>query len=125
MAALKKPTHREWQDWVAVALGVLILVSPFAVDERVNGLVALNAVVAGLVVTIVSQFELFGPTVRDEIVNGACGLWLVASPFVFGYGAAGQLRVWQFVLGAVVAAIAGVELLEGQAEGRPLTPIEP
>jgi hypothetical protein len=38
MSTVKKLAHREWQDWVCVALGVLILVSPFMVDERVAGL---------------------------------------------------------------------------------------
>ena len=110
MASLKKRVHREWQDWVCLATGVLILVSPFAVDERVNGLVTLNAVVVGLVVTIAAQFELFGPTVRDEVVNGACGLWLILSPMVFGYSWADQLKFWHFGLGAVVTVIAGLEL---------------
>jgi hypothetical protein len=93
-----------------LASGVLILVWPFAVDERVNGLVTLNAVVVGLVVTIAAQFELFGPTVRDEVVNGACGLWLILSPMVFGYSWADQLKLWHFGLGAVVTVIAGLEL---------------
>ena len=110
MATLKKRAHREWQDWVCLATGVLILVSPFAVDEWVNGLVTLNAVVVGLVVTIVAQYELFGPTVRDEVINGACGLWLILSPMVFGYSWADQLKLWHFGLGAMVAIIAGVEL---------------
>ena len=82
------------------------------VDERVNGTVTLNAVLVGLVVTIISQFEIFGPTVWEEVVNAACGAWLIASPFVFGYGGAGQLRFWHFVLGALIALVAVVEILQ-------------
>jgi hypothetical protein len=110
MAALKKLAHREWQDWVCVVLGVCTLVSPFMVDERVNGIVTLNGVVLGLVVTIISQFEIFGPTAWEEVVNATCGLWLIASPFVFRYAGAGQLRFWHFVLGALIAIIAVAEL---------------
>ena len=110
MSTVKKLAHREWQDWVCVALGVLVLVSPFMVDERVAGLATLNAVVLGLIVTVISQFEIFGPTVWEEVVNAACGLWLVASPFVFGYSAAGTLRFWHFTVGALIAIVAIVEL---------------
>ena len=110
MAALKKLAHREWQDWVGVVLGVLILVSPFMVDERVSGLVTLNAVLLGLIVTIMSQFEIFGPTTWEEVVNGACGLWLLASPIVFRYVGGGQLRFWHFVLGALVVILAVFEI---------------
>jgi hypothetical protein len=110
MAALKKLAHREWQDWVCVALGVLILVSPFMVEERVTGPVTLNAVVVGLIVTIMSQFEIFGPTVWEEVINAGCGLWLLIAPFAFGYDGAGSLRLWHFIAGAVVAMLALLEL---------------
>jgi hypothetical protein len=86
MTALKKLAHREWQDWFGVVLGVLILVSPFMIEESVPGMVMLNAVMVGLVVTIISQFQIFGPTAWEEIVNAACGLWLIASPLpLFGF----------------------------------------
>jgi hypothetical protein len=110
MALWKKVTHREWQDWIGVGLGVLILVSPFIGDEPVGGIVMLNAVVVGLVVLIISQLEIVGPTSWEEIINAICGLWLIVSPLIFGYSAAGQLRYWHFGLGALVTIIALVEL---------------
>ena len=110
MTALKKLAHREWQDWFGVVLGVLILVSPFMIEESIPGMVMLNAVMVGLVVTVISQFQIFAPTAWEEIVNAACGLWLIASPLAFGYGGTGQVRFWHFVLGALVAVIAGIEL---------------
>jgi hypothetical protein len=110
MAPWKKVSHREWQDWVGVGLGVFILVSPFIGDELVAGIVILNAVVIGLVVLIISQLEIVGPTSWEEIINAICGLWLIASPLIFSYSAAGQLRFWHFCLGALVTIIALVEL---------------
>jgi hypothetical protein len=35
---------------------------------------------------------------------------LIVSPFIFGYAEAGTLRYWHFVLGALVALLAVVEL---------------
>jgi len=37
-------------------------------------------------------------------------LWLIASPFVFGYADAGTLRYWHFVLGFAVVLLAVLEL---------------
>jgi hypothetical protein len=110
MAAIKKFAHREWQDWVSVVLGVLLLVSPFMVEERVAADVTLNAVLLGLVVTVLSQFEIFGPAIWEEVVNAACGVWLIASPFVFGYAQGGALRVWHLVLGVLIALLAAIEI---------------
>jgi hypothetical protein len=110
MALWKKVTHREWQDWVGVGLGALTLVSPFIGDEPVGGIVMLNAVVIGLVVLMISQLEIVGPTSWEEIINAICGLWLIVSPLILGYSAAGQLRFWHFGLGALVTIIALVEL---------------
>jgi len=39
-----------------------------------------------------------------------CGLWLIASPFVFGYADAGTLRYWHVVLGIAVVLLAVLEL---------------
>jgi hypothetical protein len=42
--------------------------------------------------------------------SGTTGLWLIASPFIFGYAEAGALRYWHFVLGAAVVLLAMLEL---------------
>ena len=39
-----------------------------------------------------------------------CGLWLIASPFTFGYADTGTLMYWHFVLGTVVVLLAVLEL---------------
>jgi hypothetical protein len=46
----------------------------------------------------------------EEGLEAACGLWLIASPFIFGYAGAGSLRYWHFVLGAAVLLLAALEL---------------
>ena len=46
----------------------------------------------------------------EESLETACGLWLIASPFVFGYADAGTLRYWHFVFGFAVVLLAVLEL---------------
>jgi len=107
MAALKKITDHEWQDLACMGLGVLILLSPWVVPNDDMGIMTVNAVVIGLAVLLVSEFELAGHTAREEAANAVAGLWLIASPFVLGYG--GELRLWHLVLGGIVVAFAAVE----------------
>jgi hypothetical protein len=107
MAATNKITDHEWQDLACMGLGVLILLSPWVVPDAEIGLSTVNTVAVGLGVLLVSELELAGHTVREEAASGAMGLWLMASPFVFGYG--GELRLWHLVLGALVAAFAAAE----------------
>jgi O-antigen/teichoic acid export membrane protein len=69
---------------------------------REDGLCALVIALGALELTGLQRWEQGG-----EI---ACGLWLIVSPFIFGYAEADALRYWHFVLGALVALLAVVEL---------------
>ncbi len=105
-----KITEHEWQDLACMGLGVLILLSPWVVPNDDMGVMTVNTVVIGLVVLLVSELELAGHSSREEATNAAAGAWLMASPFVVGYG--GELRIWHLVLGALVMAFAAVEFLQ-------------
>jgi membrane protein YdbS with pleckstrin-like domain len=61
------------------------------------------------VVLAVSLFEIMMAVRWEEIIQFALGLWLAVSIFVLDYGAAGQLCVWHFVIGALVALVAAIE----------------
>jgi|SRR5262245_19057553 len=106
MAGIFK-VHRTWEDWVCIALGVVILLSPWQADHH---LVMWNAVIVGALVIAISALELSGLQRWEEGVGIICGLWLIMSPFVFGYADAGMLRYWHFALGAAVALLQAIEL---------------
>jgi hypothetical protein len=107
MAATNDISDHEWQDVACMGLGVLILLSPWIVHDEPAGIVKLNAAIVGLLVLLVSEVELSGHTVREEAVNAAAGLWLMASPFVLGCST--ELTIWHLALGALVALFAAVE----------------
>ncbi len=102
-------THQSWEDLVSAALGVLLLVSPILVQGEMPPPVMFSVLIAGIVVLAVSLFEIMMAGRWEEIIQFALGLWLAVSVFVLDYGAAGQLRVWHFVIGALVAFIAAFE----------------
>jgi hypothetical protein len=103
-------THRTWEDWTGMILGVLIGLSPWFADDAVNHAVTLNAVVIGLLVLGLAEFELVELHRWEEGVEIVLGSWLIASPFALGYAAEGTLRFWHFVLGAITVGLAALEL---------------
>lgn len=102
--------HRSWEDWLGIFLGVLAGLSPWFALDLSNPMVTLNAMAIGVLVVALASFELLDQERWEEVIEFACGAWLVASPFIFGYAGSGQLRFWHFAIGAVVIGLALVEL---------------
>jgi hypothetical protein len=103
-------THRSWEDWIGMLMGVLIGISPWLAEQQAEPAVMWNAVLVGALVLGLSQLEYVSLQRWQETGEIALGLWLIVSPFTFGYAEAGPLRYWHFVLGAIVAMLAALEL---------------
>jgi hypothetical protein len=99
-------SHRTWEDYVGIVLGVLIGLTPQIAGETSSLAVTLNAAAVGILVLVLACFELVYLRRAEEVEEFLCGAWLFASPFLFGYAEAGQLRWWHFSLGASVAILA-------------------
>jgi hypothetical protein len=102
--------HRTWEDWAGIALGVLVLLTPAVAGTVENGAAMFNAALIGIAIVALAAFEFVDLRRWEEFAELACGLWLVASPFILGYEAAGVLAYWHFSLGAIVAVLASLEI---------------
>ncbi|MGP0082184.1 MAG: SPW repeat protein [Steroidobacteraceae bacterium] len=102
--------HYGWEDCLSMALGALIVLTSWLVGDGGSQIVAVNAAIVGLLVLALGASEVVDLRRWEESLETACGLWLIASPFVFGYANAGTLRYWHFVLGFVVVLLAVLEL---------------
>jgi len=102
--------HRTWEDWTSMLIGVLIVISPWMATAVDSQFVVMNAVIFGALVLSLAQMEILVLRASEEWLELACGLWLTASPFVFGYAGTGELRYWHFILGALVVLLAVMEL---------------
>ena len=102
--------HRSWEDWLGMLLGVLIGLSPWLAGQQDHQAVMWNAILVGALVLGVAQLEYVSLQRWEEAGELALGLWLIASPFIFGYADTGDLRYWHFILGAVVVLLAVFEL---------------
>lgn len=109
-------THRSWEDWVGMLLGVLIMVSPWfplrasdIADVERSHLI-LNSFVVGMLVLGLAQLEYVALHRWEEVASILLGLWLMVSPLVLGYAGDQTLQLWHILLGALVAMIGALQL---------------
>jgi len=102
--------HYVWEDCLSMGLGALIVLTSWMVGDGASQIVATNTVVVGILVLALGASEFLDLRRWEEGLETACGLWLIVSPFVFGYADAGTLRYWHFILGAAVVLLAVLEL---------------
>jgi hypothetical protein len=102
--------HRTWEELIGIVIGALIMISPWLANAFDSQLVVMNAVIVGLIVLSLAGLEIVVLRASEEWLELACGVWLSASPFAFGYAGTGMLQYWHFGLGAVVVLLAAMEL---------------
>ena len=100
--------HRGWEDLLSAACGLLIVLSPALDPAQASATVVISAGLAGVIITMLALLELMDHQRWEEVAELACGLWIVLSPLLFGYG--GALRLSHYLLGAAVAVLALLEL---------------
>ncbi|NVN84979.1 MAG: SPW repeat protein [Rhodopseudomonas sp.] len=102
--------HYGWEDCVSMALGAVILLTAWLTgsSDSDSHAVAANATIVGILVLALGAAELVDLRRWEEACEAACGAWLIASPFVFGY--AGTVRLFHITLGVAVVLLAVLEL---------------
>jgi hypothetical protein len=110
-------THRPWEDWAGMLLGVLIVVSPWFpiqhshdVVDNERSIMVLNTFVVGMLVFGLAQLEYVALQRWEEVAEIVLGCWLIASPLLFGYTGDTMLAVWHGVLGALVVLLSTLQL---------------
>ena len=100
-------TRKRWQDWITLALGIWVLISPWVYGFAASGVATANAVVLGAVVIVYSAVELSVPRVWEEWLMLIGGLWLLVSPWVLGFEAK-TAAVWNTAVSGIVIALLAV-----------------
>jgi ABC-type branched-subunit amino acid transport system permease subunit len=110
-------THRTWEDWLGMLLGVLIVLSPWfptqashEIVDASRSYVILNTFVVGIIVFGLAQLEYVSLRRWEEVAGIVFGLWLIASPYMFGYSGDGMLRFYHSTLGSLVLLLAALQL---------------
>jgi hypothetical protein len=110
-------THRTWEDWLGMLFGVLIVLSPWfptqtshEIVDADRSYVILNAFAVGIIVFGLGQLEYVALQRWEEVAGILLGLWLIASPYMFGYSGDGMLSFYHSTLGSLVLLLAALQL---------------
>lgn len=103
-------THRTYEDWLGIMLGIVIALAPWITNETSDSSVVLNATVGGIAILMLAELDLVHFRRWMEIGQLIFGVWIAVSAVVFGYSASGALRFWHVPAGLLVALLGGFEL---------------
>ena len=112
---------RQWEDWCSWALGIWLLLSPWALffDQEPRALQ--TALIVGVLIIVAEVVELSIFRDWEEWINVVLGGWLAVSPWLLGL--ASNAARWNFVIvGVLVLALAIHELREMRADARSQPP---
>ena len=76
----------QWEDWMGVALGAWMLASPWVLGYSDSSAAVINASVLGTILVLEEFLELGAHETAEEWIDLVAGVWLLASPFVLGFG---------------------------------------
>ena len=98
-------------------LGVLIVLSPWfptqaahEMLEAERSFIVLNTFTVGIIVFGLAQLEYVALQRWEEVAEILVGLWLIASPYIFGDPDEGTSRVRHTGLGGLVVLLATLQL---------------
>ena len=78
-------TERRWQDWLNLAIGAWLFVSPWAIGFAGSETAAAwNAWIMGVAIIAFSAIAVSMPRAWEEAINILLGVWMVVSSWVLG-----------------------------------------
>lgn len=116
---LNLSVHRQWEDWASMALGFFVVISPWVTRTTEPQAAVLNAVIVGLLVLAIGTIEMQVIRRWEEWCEFLLGAWLAISPWALGYSHQGAATTLHVVLGAVIAALALLELWQDRDVATP------
>lgn len=83
----------KWEDWLGIALGLWLLASPWILDYTEQSAAAMNALFIGAALIGLELLNLDAHEDLEEWLDIAAGLWLLVSPFAFGFVQVGAAAI--------------------------------
>jgi hypothetical protein len=99
-----------WQDQVIVLMGVLLILSPWALGYPPSSAPSINARSCGVVMALLAAFDLFKTYVWAVLLNLFLGVWVALSPWVIGVVFVPPMTWTLLIVGVATVALALWEL---------------
>ncbi len=95
---------------VNVALGAILVWSPWLIGFEMDRVAMWTAVIGGTVITLVAVAAFLRVLEWEEWTNVVAGGCVAIAPWVFGFAPVGAAMWTHLILGALVALLAALEL---------------
>jgi SPW repeat-containing protein len=105
---------RQWEDWTSWALGIWLLLSPWALFFDGETRAMQNALAIGTLIIVAEIVELSIFRDWEEWINVGLAAWLLISPWVLGI-ASSAARINFIIVGVLVVALAFHEIRQMRA----------
>jgi SPW repeat len=106
MATFTERIRTDWQDTASVVLGLWLIVSPWILGYATELRPMANVVIVGAIIALIAAVALYAFRRWEEWINIALAVWLVASPWILGFGNRQTAVANQIIVGLLVAILA-------------------
>ena len=113
--------RNHWQDWLVMAVGLILLLIPFGVSyalpPETSAIVVRTAfVLTGLAVLLLGAIGVASETTWGDWAIIALGLWLIAAPWLLRFGTAGSVKWMSLAAGVIAIILAGLSIVDRRSE---------
>lgn len=95
---------------LSLLAGLWIIISAWVFGDIYTSGNAWNSIVIGAVIAVSSAIRFFSPrsAVGLSWINALLGIWMIISPWVYGYASTNEARTWNSVIFGMIVLILGV-----------------
>jgi len=107
-------TWKRLQDWLTVAIGVLLFIAPFALGATANQAAAWTAYVGGALLAIAGVWTLFNSSPANHFAEWAeigIGVLVFLAPWALGFTALTAMAWSAWIAGVLAVVFAGSVVL--------------
>lgn len=115
MATVTFTPPKQWEDWCDWALGIWLVLSPWALLFEYDSKATRNAVIVGFLVILTEVVTLSIFRVWEEWVNVVLGAWLAVSPWALGITSPAATAN-SVVIGLLIVALGLYEVQEARRD---------
>ena len=90
--------------------GIWIVISAWVYGAVYTSGSAWNSIIVGIVIAAFAAIRFFSPrsAVGLSWINALLGIWMIISPWVYGYASTNTPRMWNSVIFGIIVLILGV-----------------
>lgn len=90
--------------------GIWIIISAWVYGAIYTSGSAWNSIIIGIVIAVFAAIRFFSPrsAVGLSWINALLGIWMIISPWVYGYANTNEARMWNSVIFGIIVLILGV-----------------